>query len=267
MDALDLVMPKAEEDGTVGKALIMLDIVAAANQPMRFNDILGYSPFPKATTYRFLQSLANQGMLSYDADSQKYSLGMRLVRLAHKAWQQASLAPVAAPFLDQLAHETHETIHLAQIENGQVLFIDKRRTSERFETLAQAGRIAPAHCTGVGKAMLAHLSAERKAYALQRQTFIQFTQATIASAAALEEELTHIRAEGVAYDREEHENGIISIAAPILTSKQQVVGAISIASSTSRHSLADLTQYRDQLLATARDIGREAEHWQFPNNN
>ena len=114
--------------------------------------------------------------------------------------------------------------------------------------------------------MLAHLSAERKAYALQRQTFIQFTQATIASAAALEEELTHIRAEGVAYDREEHENGIISIAAPILTSKQQVVGAISIASSTSRHSLADLTQYRDQLLATARDIGREAEHWQFPTN-
>lgn len=266
MEALDFILPKAEEDGTVGKALIMLDIVAAAEKPMRFNDILAHSPFPKATTYRFLQSMANQGMLAYDADSQKYSLGMRLVRLAHKAWQQASLAPIAAPFMDQLAALTSETIHLAQIENGQVLFIDKRRTSERFETLAQAGRIAPAHCTGVGKVMMAYLSAEKKEFAMQRQTFIQFTPATITSREDLEKELFAIQQAGVAYDREEHENGIISIAAPILSSKNQVIGAISIATSTSRHSLEELAQHRDELIATARNVAREAEHWQFPNS-
>ncbi len=261
---LELTLPKAQEDGTVGKALIMLDIVAAANKPLRFNDILAHSPFPKATTYRFLQSMANQGMLAYDVDTQKYSLGMRLVRLAHKAWQQASLAPIAAPFLDQLASEIDKTIHLAQIENGQVLFIDKRRTTERFETLAQAGRIAPAHCTGVGKAMLAFLNSERKGFAMQRQNYIQFTPTTIHSVEALEQELKVIHQEGIAYDREEHESGIISIAAPILTSTQQVVGAISIATSTSRHSIDDLQQHRQQLLTTASQIGMEAEYWQFP---
>lgn len=260
-------MPRAKEDGTVGKALIMLDIVAAATQPMRFNEILAHSPFPKATTYRFLQSMTNQGMLSYNVDNQKYSLGMRLVRLAHQAWQQASLAPIAEPFLDQLANQVDETIHLAQIENGQVLFIDKRRTSERFETLAQAGRVAPAHCTGVGKAMLAYLSPERMAFAMQRQTFIQFTPATLGCAAALQQDLEAIRKEGVAFDREEHENGIISIAAPILTSKQQVVGAISIATSTSRHSLEELQQYRQPLLHAASQIGLQAELWHFPTHN
>ena len=267
MHALDTLIPKAQEDGTVGKALIMLNIVATATKPMRFNEILAHSPFPKATTYRFLQSMTNQGMLAYNVESQKYSLGMRLVHLAHQAWQQASLAPIAGPFLDQLASQVNETIHLAQIENGQVLFIDKRRTSERFETLAQAGRVAPAHCTGVGKAMLAYLSPERLAFAMRHQTFIQFTPATLDCAAALQKDLESIRQEGIAFDREEHESGIISIAAPILTSKQQVIGAISIATSTSRHTLKDLQQYRQPLLHIANQIGLEAECWHFPTHS
>jgi DNA-binding IclR family transcriptional regulator len=257
-------MNHALKDGTVGKALLMLDIIADAGQSLRFNNILTLSPFPKATTYRLLQSMTSQAMLSYDAESQKYSLGMRLVRLAHNAWKQASLGPIAAPYLNELASEVGETIHLAQIENGQVLFIDKRHTSQRFETLAQAGRIAPAHCTGVGKVMLAYMQPERQDYALQRQTYIKFTNTTITDKQALLDELAIIKREGVAYDKEEHESGIISIAAPILTSSGQVIGAISIATSTSRHSVEDLKQYKDLLDATTQALSAEAELYLHP---
>jgi DNA-binding IclR family transcriptional regulator len=189
---------------------------------------------------------------------------MRLVRLAHNAWKQASLGPIAAPYLNELASEVGETIHLAQIENGQVLFIDKRHTSQRFETLAQAGRIAPAHCTGVGKVMLAYMQPERQDYALQRQTYIKFTNTTITDKQALLDELAIIKREGVAYDKEEHESGIISIAAPILTSSGQVIGAISIATSTSRHSVEDLKQYKDLLDATTQALSAEAELYLHP---
>ena len=242
----------------------MLDIIADAEQSLRFNNILALSPFPKATTYRLLQTMTSQAMLSYDAESQKYSLGMRLVRLAHHAWKQASLGPIASPYLNQLASEVGETVHLAQIENGQVLFIDKRHTSQRFETLAQVGRIAPAHCTGVGKVMLAYMPPERQDYALQRQTYIKFTNTTITNKEALLDELATIKREGVAYDKEEHENGIISIAAPILMSSGQVMGAISIATSTSRHTLEDLTQYRRVLDATTKAVSAEAELYLHP---
>ena len=257
-------MNHALKDGTVGKALLMLDIIADAEQSLRFNNILALSPFPKATTYRLLQTMTSQAMLSYDAESQKYSLGMRLVRLAHHAWKQASLGPIASPYLNQLASEVGETVHLAQIENGQVLFIDKRHTSQRFETLAQVGRIAPAHCTGVGKVMLAYMPPERQDYALQRQTYIKFTNTTITNKEALLDELATIKREGVAYDKEEHENGIISIAAPILMSSGQVMGAISIATSTSRHTLEDLTQYRRVLDATTKAVSAEAELYLHP---
>lgn len=257
-------MDHAQKDGTVGKALLMLDIIANAGKSLRFNNILDVSPFPKATTYRLLQTMTSQAMLSYDAESQKYSLGMRLVRLAHKAWKQASLGPIAAPHLNQLASAVGETVHLAQIDNGQVLFIDKHHTSQRFETLAQAGRIAPAHCTGVGKVMLAYMQPEQQDYALQRQTFIQFTNNTITDKQALLEELGSIKREGIAYDKEEHENGVISIAAPILTSSKLVIGAISIATSTSRHMVEDLKKYKDLLVNTTMVVSAEAELYLHP---
>lgn len=251
-------------DGTVGKALEILDEVAAHGRPVRFSELLEKSAHPKATLYRLLQTLTNQGMLTFDQDRHTYSLGLRLLRLAHSAWKTSSLAPVAAPFLDALAAEVGETIHLAQMENGQVLFIDKRKTTVHFDTLAAAGRVAPAHCTGVGKVILAHLRGDRLERALRQQSFLAYTDATHRGPESLLAELEQIRTEGVAFDREEHERGIISIAAPIMVGQGRVIGAVSVATSTSRHSLEGLAAFRPALERTVRAIGAEAEAWQFP---
>ncbi len=137
-------------DGTVGKALDVLDQVAAFERPVRFGELQDNSAYPKATLYRFLQTLTNQGMLSYNSDRQTYSLGMRLVRLAHAAWTTSSLAPIARPFLDALSAEIGETVHLAQLDASQVLYVDKRNARQPVEMYSQAGKLGPAYCTGVG---------------------------------------------------------------------------------------------------------------------
>jgi DNA-binding IclR family transcriptional regulator len=251
-------------DGTVGKALGVLDHVASFGRPVRFSEVLTQSDLPKPTLYRFLQSLTNQNMLSYDPDRQTYAPGLRLLRLAHSAWEQSSLAPVARPFLDALSNEVGEAVHLAQIDNGQVLFIDKRKAQAGFDTLAQAGQVAPAYCTGVGKVILAYMGDAQRARALQQQAFLAYTAATHTSVATLEREFDAIRAEGVAFDREEHEAGIISIAAPILTHGDRVIGALSIATTTQRHCINGLGGFRATLSETAVKIGVEARSWQSP---
>ncbi len=96
-------------------------------------------------------------MLSYDPDRQTYALGVRLVRLAHAAWAQASLAPVARPYLDALSAEIGETVHLAQLDNGAGALCRQAQRRPPVEMFAQAGKVGPAYCTGVGKAMLAFL--------------------------------------------------------------------------------------------------------------
>ena len=251
-------------DGTVGKALEILDQVAAFGRPVRFSELLANSAHPKATLYRFLQTLTNQNMLAYDEHDATYSLGLRLLRLAHGAWKNASLAPIARSFVEKLAAQVGETVHLAQIDQGQVLFVDKLQASDRFETLAQVGKVAPAYCTGVGKAMLAFMAPKRLQLALHQQAYFQYTSSTLASVDALTAELNRIREDGVAYDREEHEEGIISIAAPILSTNGRVIGALSIATATTRHTLKGLDAFRVPLLETAEKIGAEATNWQFP---
>ena len=251
-------------DGTVGKALDVMDLVAARGRPVRFAELLAESDHPKATLYRLLQTLTNQGMLTYDEARQTYAPGLRLVRLAHTAWQQSSLAPIARPFLDALSEQVGETIHLAQMDQGQVLYVDKRNARKPIDMFSEAGKIGPGYCTGVGKAMMAFLPEDDRAKAINMQAFFAHTPRTLTDAKSLERELDAIRAEGVSFDREEHEQGIICIAAPILSATGRVMGALSITTSTQRNTLDGLEKLRPALTETATKIAEAAESWQFP---
>jgi DNA-binding IclR family transcriptional regulator len=257
-------------EGTVAKALTVLDQVAAFGRPVRFSELLADSPYPKATLFRFLQTLTNLGLLSHDPDTGLYSLGVRLVRLAHAAWNQSSLAPIARPFIDALSARVGETVHLAQLDGAHVLYVDKRNASVPIEMFAQAGKVGPAHCTGVGKAMLAFLSPSELDRLLPLMKLHRFTPNTLTSPEALKAELAATRARGHAFDREEHEPGIICVAVPILSSAGRVMGALSVTSSTARTTLAGLDALSGTIKDTAARIAAEAESWRFPdhsNNN
>lgn len=254
----------AEGDGTVGKALDVLDRVAAAGRPVRFTDLLAGADYPKATLYRLLQTLVRQGMLAHDPAGGTYSLGVRLVRLAHVAWRQASLAPIARPHLDRLAAALGETVHLAQLDHGQVLYVDKRSAARPVAMFSEAGKVGPAYCTGVGKAMLAFLPEDELAGALALQSFHRFTPKTLTTPQALAAELARIRARGHACDDEEHEPGIICVAVPVQNRAGRVLGGLSVTTTTARATLADLARQVPALARTAAAIGEAAEAWQFP---
>ncbi len=250
--------------GTVQKALHVLDIVADFKRPVRLNEIVSVSPYPKGTLYRMLQTLRTEGLLAYDEYSNEYSLGMRLVRLAHSAWSQFSLAPIARAHIDGLSESIDETIHLAQLEASQVLYVDKRNAKRPVQMYSQAGKIGPAYCTGVGKAMLAFLPEAHLESILAQQSYHAFTQKTLDSKTALLSALEQIKSQGFAFDDEEHEPGIICVATPILTSSNSVVGAISVTATTARTTLENLKSYVPKMQETANNIAQSAEHWRSP---
>ncbi|MFN0116261.1 MAG: IclR family transcriptional regulator [Paracoccaceae bacterium] len=259
---------KAEAgDGTVAKALAVLDQVAALGRPARFSELLAQSAFPKATLFRFLRTLTRQGLLAQDPDSGSYSLGMRLVRLAHAAWLQSSLAPHARAHIDALSAEVGETVHLAQLDGAHVLYVDKRNARVPIEMFAQAGKVGPAHCTGVGKAMLAFLDPAELDRVLPQLSYHGYTPNTLTTPEGLRAELSATRARGHAFDLEEHEPGIICIAAPILSSAGRVMGALSVTSSTLRTTLDALEELAVTVKETASKIAEDAESWRFPDLN
>ena len=251
-------------DGTVGKALEVLDQVAMFGRPVRFGELLEASPYPKATLYRLLQTLLSQGMVAYDESRQTYTPGLRLVRLAHAAWAQASLAPMAQRHIDALSAAVGETVHLAQLDHAQVLYVDKRNAANPVQMYSQAGKVGPAYCTGVGKAILAFLPEDRLDRIIAQQSFYAFTPHTLTTPEALRRELSHIRENGYGFDREEHEPGIICVAVPILGQDGVALGALSVTSTTSRTSLAGLERLVPQIRDTAAAIAADVRNWSFP---
>ena len=250
--------------GTVGKALEVLDQVATFGRPVRFGELLVASRFPKATLYRFVQTLTSEGMLTFDADRQTYALGVRLMRLAHAAWETASLAPVARHHIEALSSRVGETVHLAQLDNASVLYIDKVNAQEPLAMYSQAGKVGPANCTGVGKVMLAHLPPDQLSRVMSQQSFHRFTPDTLISEEALRDELLAIQRRGYGFDRQEHEPGIICVAMPILTDQGRLLGALSVTSSTARTSLKALEKHVPQMTATVRAISEEVVQWRAP---
>jgi IclR family transcriptional regulator, KDG regulon repressor len=251
-------------DGTIGKALVVLDRVASFGRPVRFSELLSGSAYPKATLYRYVQNLTNQGMLSFDPTSQTYGPGTRLLRLAHSAWAQFSLAPIARPHLDRLSAQIGETVHLAQLDHAQVLYVDKRVGPRPTEMFAAAGKVGPAYCTGIGKAMLAFTDPVRLENIIDQQSFHPFTPGTLTSAAALRAELAEIRVRGYSFDREEHEPGIICVALPILGDTGAVLGGLSVTSTTARNTLSGLEKLVPQLREAANLIAGDASNRHFP---
>lgn len=255
---------RSRRDGTVGKALEVLDMVAAFERPVRFSELLESSPYPKATLYRLVQTLTSQGMLSFEPERQMYSLGLRLLRLAHAAWKLFSLAPIARLHLDSLSAAVGDTVHLAQLDHAQVLYVDKRNARNPVAMYSEAGKVGPAYCTGVGKAMMAFLDEAELSRILPQQSFHRFTEHTLVSEDSLRQELAACRARGFCFDNEEHEPGIICIAVPILSQGGHVLGALSVTSTTSRKSLDDLEALAPRVRDTANRIAEEAQIWRFP---
>ena len=258
---------KEKTDGTIGKALQVLDLVANSQTPLKFTELLLLSKFPKATLHRFLKALVNQRILNYHQKTQTYSTGIRIVELAHNAWKNNSLAPIAKNHVKNLGSEILETIHLAQMKNGLVIYVDKHNPVQPIEMFSHAERIDPGYCTGVGKAMLAFMDEKLLKKSILLQSFLKYTDNTITTKKDFYSELKKIRSEGVAFDNEEHEKDIICIAAPILLKNKIVIASIAITSTTKKHTINDLRHFKEKLKQTAANIGNDAQKWHFPLKN
>ncbi|WP_206682713.1 IclR family transcriptional regulator domain-containing protein [Chthonobacter albigriseus] len=248
---LDLTSP-------ISRAFHVLDVVAGFGGPARFADVQKASPLPKATLSRMLRQLEGEGMLIFDEGSQRYRLGLRLIRLAHAAWESASLVEVARPVIDALAERFGMTVHLACLDAFQVLYLDKRVPRPIIRMFSSPGRIGPAYCTGVGKAMLAFLPDRDREEAIARQSFTRHTPHTLTTPEALRAVLATIRERGFAFDDEEHENTIICVAVPILAPGGAVLGALSVTTTTHVSSLDALAAMAPVLKGAAADIATAA---------
>lgn len=197
----------------------------------------------KSTASRLLATMEARRYVSRNGTTGKYSLGMRLVELSKVKLDRLDLRAHARPFLEELVSNTGETSHLAILDRGEVVYIDKADTPQTLMMRSRIGyRISP-HCTALGKAILAALPDDVVNALMSEKGLPRFTPNTITEALPMKEHLRRVRAQGFAIDDEEHEAGIRCAAAAIMDHAGRVAGAISVSGPTFRVSRQRIEEF------------------------
>lgn len=181
----------------------------------------------KSTALRLLQTLEQEGFARHD-ENHRYRLGPQLFTLANRALDDLDVRRLAAPYLSRLNEAHGHTVHLAAYLDGDVVYIDKYDSKHPVRMNSHIGAIAPAHCTGVGKVLLAGLPEPRRRAAVDRLGFQPYTANTITAPAAFLAELDLVARQGFGQDRAENEEYINCVAAPIRNAAGSVLAAASI---------------------------------------
>jgi DNA-binding IclR family transcriptional regulator len=163
---------------------------------------------PRSSAHRMLERLVQLRWLR--RQGRDYELGMRLVELGSLAVHQDRLHSAAQPFLHELHRATGLIVHLAVLDGADVVYLEKIAGALGAAVPTRVGGRQPAHCTAVGKALLAFSDATELDDLLARKT-----RYSISTRRQLADELAAIRARGFAYERAESVTGFGCVAAPI----------------------------------------------------
>jgi DNA-binding IclR family transcriptional regulator len=246
------------DSGTLGKALDVLDVIALADKPPRFTDLLGQIDQPRGTLHRQISNLVAEGLVSVNADH-SYVPGLRLLKLAARAWSGNSFRQLAEPHIRELHEATGETVHLGLMSGLEVIYLDKIESKQTVRMHSQVGNASPLYCTGVGKAMLARLSAQDCVERAAQFDYVQHTPTTLHTPELLLADIDEIRKSGISHDREEHEPGIRCVAAGLGDATQGIIAGVSVTAPAFRIADDNIEQWQVLVLETARAIERDME--------
>jgi DNA-binding IclR family transcriptional regulator len=209
----------------------------------------------KSTVHRLATTLVEYDILEQNRETGKYRLGLALFELGTLVRRKMDAAGASQAEIHQLAEATGETVQLAILDHLSVLYIRIRESRQAVRMSSSLGSRAPAHCTSVGKALLAFQPLDLVQQVVG-QGLKRFTPNTITDSDLLLAELASIRTRGYAIDDEEIEVGLRCIAAPIRDHTGQVVAAISVAAPVQRMTKKQVQSTIPSVVSVADAISR-----------
>src|SRR6266849_8290127 len=239
------------------RALAILEALAEHDSDLSLAQISEGLGLHKSTAHRLVRVLERQRLIEKDTETGRYRLGLRLFEFGAKAVARLNLVPRARPFLERLVRETGETVHLCILDGAEVLYIDKVEPARSVRMASSVGRRNLAHCTAVGKALLAQLPEGELNQIMNGRQLEKRTPNTITSAEELRSELALARQRGYTIDNEESEEGVRCVGAPVFSHAGAGIAAISVSGPTFRLNSKTVPRIAQHVAAAARELSAE----------
>ena len=235
---------------SLARALTILDLFEPATPTLSATQIARRLRARPGSLDPALSTLERFGYLERRPDK-RFRLGLKLLERGHTILQHLDVYERAKPALRKLAQAFSGNAHLAVLHQGQVLYLGREEASPSSVFPSIVGRLVPAHCTALGKVLLAHLTPGERRDLLAGRPLERRTVRTIISPRRLEVEMGGIRDRGYAVDDEELHEGVICFAAPVRDHAGEVVAAISISVLKARVAAARAEKIGQGVIRTA----------------
>ena len=237
---------------SLARAFAIMEEIARNRDGIGLADLSKRVGLHNSTTFHLVKTLASLGYVRQMPDSKRYRIGRPLFALAASALDEVEMVSLATPILEDLSRETGESAHFSVRMDDAVVVLARTGGKGAFQLNDRAGAVRPAHCTALGKIMLAALPVDQFERYLTRADLTALTPKSITAAEPLRREIAEVRRTGLAIDDGEFDAEVRCVAVPVRDFSGQVIGAIGVSGPVWRLSIEAL-QKRARIVHAAAD--------------
>lgn len=239
---------------SIVKAARVINMLAAASEPMSLAQMATEMAISKSTLHGIISTLVDVKFVTQERHSMRYQLGTRLFEIGSAISSQWNARKIAYPFIQQIVAEVGETVHMAVLDDYEVLYINKQESTSSIRIVTDVGVKLPAHCTGLGKALLSGKSKLELQFMVKSKGLSKHTEFTITDFESLWKEMELIRSRGYATDEQEFVEGLRCVAVPVFDHAGEITAALSVSGPVSRMTDDKFELCRESLMKAADEI-------------
>jgi DNA-binding IclR family transcriptional regulator len=247
-------VPKSDSVKTVKRSIDILNLLAEDARQVGVIELSKRLKTSQSTVYRILSTLSAEGYVAQDPHTEKYRLGLQGIILAGAALNQLEIRKQAISLLERLVADTGCNANLGILHRRHVMYIARIDGPKSARMYTPIGRLAPAHATALGKAILAFLGPDETEPILRGGDLVACTPKTITDPSTLALELRRTRDRGYAIDEEEFLAGIRCIGVPVRGQSGASDAALSLSGSVFQIREEDAERLASLLQDAAHEL-------------
>ncbi len=248
--------PKSSFSVSLERGLAVLSVFATEPRLLGIADLARILGMNASTVHRYVRTLTELGYLQQDASSRRYRLGFKVADLGLAMINSLDATDVARPHLRALAAHWDLTVNMAILDGPDIVYVERIVGRRSMDLHLQVGSRQPAHCTAMGKVLLAFIDDATLENVIERIDFTPRGRRSISDPQALYTELRRIRERGYGVNNEELAPGLRSVAAPVRNARGFVVAAVNIHASP--YKISEIVELLAPVIVeTADAITRE----------
>jgi IclR family transcriptional regulator, pca regulon regulatory protein len=225
----------------------------ADNADLTLTEVAQRTGLTRATARRVLLTLGELGYVS--TNGRRFSLTPRVLDIGYAYLSSLNVQQIAQPYLESLSERVNESVSVTVLDGDDIIYVARVPTKRIMTISLGLGSRLPAHCTSMGRVLLAELP-PAQLHAVVPDRLEPHTEHTIRTRAALEAELATVRRQGWALVDEELEVGLRSLAAPLRDASGRAVAAMNVSTHAGRTTVDEIRSHiLPELLTTAGEIG------------